>query len=325
MAVHTKLTEQEIADFIQDNYQIGKLVSFKEIMDGIDNSNFIIQTDSDKFILTIFENRIKKDELPFFMSLKLHLAEHKIRCPKPIKNNSGQLISSVKNKPAAVVSFLNGATLKPQENGLYASITKNHCAQVGQVLANLHNAVRDFKEVRKNDLGISGWRILFDKISAHIENYQPGLKKEIQEYIDFLEKNWRSDFQSGAVHVDLFPDNVFFDENNNLSGVIDFYFAANDLFIYDLAVTMNAWCFDENIKFDEEKFSEMLSEYKKIRFVSENELTFLKIALVGASLRFLLTRLHDLFFTPKESLVKIKDPQEYLQKIRFFIDQQKNS
>jgi homoserine kinase type II len=318
MAVHTKLTNQEIADFLKANYNIGDLVSYKEIIDGIDNSNFIINTTENKFILTIFESRINERELPFFMNLKLHLAEHNICCPKPIVNNSCSPISKIKNKSASVVSFLSGATLKPEEGGLYSSITVNHCAQIGKTMSALHNAVVDFDGVRKNDLGILGWRNLFNKIASHIDDYQTGLKAEIEDYINFLEQNWQNQYPQGATHLDLFPDNVFFDEQNNLSGVIDFYFAANDLFIYDLAVTMNAWCFDEKNQFDEKKFQAMLEEYQKVRMLSAEELSFLRIALIGASLRFLLTRLHDLFFTPKDSLVNIKNPQEYLQKIRFF-------
>jgi homoserine kinase type II len=323
MAVHTKLTKQEIADFIKENYQIGELISFKGIVDGVDNSNFIIETTHNKFILTIFEDRINKDELSFFMNLKLHLARHEICCPKPIINNQNNLISTLKNKPSAIVSFLSGATLKPEINGLYGSITTNHCAQIGKMSALLHSAVLDFEEVRKNDLGILGWRNLFNKITDKIENYQPGLKQEIESYIDFLENNWQNKHQSGAVHIDLFPDNVFFDKQNNLSGIIDFYFAASDLFIYDLAININAWCFDKNNQFSQEKYNIMLAEYQKIRKISQEELEFLKIALIGASIRFLLTRLNDLFFTPKDSLVKVKDPQEYLEKIRFF-NQYKN-
>jgi homoserine kinase type II len=318
MAVHTKLTNQEIADFLKENYSIGDLISYKEIIDGIDNSNFIINTTQNKFILTIFESRINEQELPFFMNLKLHLAGHNICCPKPILNNAHSPISKIKNKSASVVSFLSGTTLKPEESGLYNSITFSHCRQIGKVSANLHNAVMDFKEYRINDLGISGFRNLFNKISDRIENYQSGLKQEIQGYVDFLENNWQTTYPRGAVHADLFPDNVFFDEQNNLSGVIDFYFAANDLFIYDLAITMNAWCFDEKNQFDEKRSQAILEEYQKVRQLSKEELDFLKIALVGASLRFLLTRLHDLFFTPKDSLVNIKNPQEYLEKIRFF-------
>ncbi|MFT6220126.1 MAG: homoserine kinase type II, partial [Rickettsiales bacterium] len=218
MAVHTKLTKEEIANFVQENYQIGELISFKEIIDGIDNSNFIIETNVNKFILTIFESRINADELPFFMNLKLHLANHNISCPEPITNNYGTIISSIKNKPTSVVSFLNGATLKPEKNGLYASITTNHCSQIGKVVAGLHNAVLDFKEVRRNDLGISDWEGLFVKISEKTEDYQQGLRMEIRGYIDFLMKNWQINYPKGVVHVDLFPDNVFFDEKGDLSG-----------------------------------------------------------------------------------------------------------
>ncbi len=325
MAVYTKLTNQEIANFLKQNYAIGDLVSYKEIIDGIDNSNFIITTTENKFILTIFENRINEQELPFFMNLKLHLAEHQICCPKPILNSSNSPISKIKNKSASVVSFLSGSTIKPETSGLYALITVNHCQQIGKILAALHNAAVDFKGQRKNDLGILGWRNLFDKISDNIDEYQVGLKAEIESYINFLEQNWQNQHPSGAAHLDLFPDNVFFDEQNNLSGVIDFYFAANDLFIYDLAITMNAWCFDEQNQFDEKKFQTILEEYQKVRKLSVVEQNFLKIALVGASLRFLLTRLHDLFFTPKDSLVNIKNPQEFLQKVRFFFKSDKIS
>jgi homoserine kinase type II len=318
MAVHTKLTKQEIANFVQENYQIGELLSFKEIVDGIDNSNFIIETDVDKFILTIFESRINVDELPFFMNLKLHLARHQINCPEPIANNSGTIISSIKNKSASIVSFLKGATLKPEKNGLYASITTNHCSQIGKTVANLHNAVLDFNEVRRNDLGISDWENLFNKIAEKTENYQQGLSMEIRGYVDFLMKNWQINHPKGVVHADIFPDNVFFDEKGNLSGVIDFYFAANDLFIYDLAIIIYAWGFDGNYQFNQEKYDIILQEYQAIRPMSVMELDFLKIALVGASLRFLLTRLNDVFYTPENSLVNIKDPQEYLQKVRFF-------
>ncbi|MFT6106544.1 MAG: homoserine kinase type II [Rickettsiales bacterium] len=318
MAVHTKLTKQEIASFIKENYQIGELLSFKEIVDGIDNSNFIIETNVNKFILTIFESRINADELPFFMNLKLHLAGHGISCPEPINNNSGSIISLIKNKSASIVSFLNGTTLKPEKNGLYDSITIKNCAQIGKVAASLHKAVLDFKEVRRNDLGISDWEGFFNKIAEKTDDYQQGLRAEIRGYVDFLIRNWQINHPKGVVHVDMFPDNVFFDKKGDLSGVIDFYFAANDLFIYDLAIVINAWCFDKNNQFSQEKYDVLLQEYQKIRPISNIEMEFLRIALVGASLRFLLTRLYDLFFTPEDSLVNIKDPQEYLQKTRFF-------
>jgi homoserine kinase type II len=301
------------------------LISFQEIIDGIDNSNFIINTSSGKYILTIFEKRINKNDLPFFMNFKLHLAKKGISCPKPIQNNYGQLISEINGKSASVVTFLSGSTLRPRADGYYETITPNHCFEVGKTLALLHNAVHDFSGNRHNDLGIDGWRNLFNKISKNIEEYQQNLSDEIKSYLDFLERNWAKNLASGPIHSDLFPDNVFFDANSNLSGVIDFYFSANDFFIYDLAVTINAWVFDENNNFDEKKYNYMIAGYEKNRKISLEEAEFLKIALVGASLRFLLTRLHDLFYTPKDSLVKVKNPEEYLAKIRFFYSKLKNS
>lgn len=321
MAVYTKLDFSDIADFLK-NYEIGELVSFKEIIDGIDNSNFIIETDSGRFILTIFESRINKDELPFFINLKAHLAAQKVCCPNPIANKNGDLINKIKGKEALIVTFLSGATLKPQENGVYASIKPQHCFEIGKNLAILHLGVHDFKENKFNELGIKGFGNLFGKMADKIDSYEAGLKAEIENYLDFLQKKWSpeiaSNLASGVVHADLFPDNVFFDENDKISGIIDFYFSATDLFIYDLAIIINAWAFDAKNQFDQEKFEQILKGYETIRKLPKEEKEFLNIALVAAALRFLLTRLYDTFNTPKGSLVKIKNPQEYLQKIRFF-------
>ena len=324
MAVYTKLISEDITQFLK-NYQIGNLISFQEIIDGIDNSNFIIVTTSGRFILTIFESRIKKDELPFFMNLKLHLAKEGICCPEPISNNFGFLITEINGKSASIVTFLSGSTLNPKEDGYYNNITDKHCFEIGQILARLHLAVNSFKGSRKNDLGIYDWRNLFNKISVDIGNYKKDLDKEIKSYLDLLEKKWSHELPSGVVHSDLFPDNVFFNQKNELSGVIDFYFSANDFFIYDLAVVINAWCFDENNDFIKSRMNAILGGYEKIRKLQKNEEEFLKIALIGASLRFLLTRFYDLFHSKKNSLVKIKNPEEYLKKIRFFISELKNS
>lgn len=308
MAVYTKLTSQEISAHLE-KYDLGELVSLKEIMDGIDNSNFILETSKGKFILTIFEARIDKNILPFFINFKLHLAQKGISCPRPILDKSGQTIVDLKEKKSVIVTFLSGKTL--------TEISKEHCFEVGKILAKLHLAAADFKMSRENDLGFEGWKPLFSKFESRLENYQKDLDQEILENLDFLEKSWNSNLPSAAVHADLFPDNVFFDENGKVSGVIDFYFAANDSFIFDFACAVNAWCFDgEN--FSEEKFSELLRGYETIRKFLDKEKDFLKFALVGSAMRFLLTRLHDMFFTPKDSFVKIKDPQEYLKKLRFF-------
>lgn len=303
MAVHTKLTEQEIIAHLE-KYSLGELVEVREILEGIDNSNFVLGTTKGKFILTLIESKSRENDLPFFIALKLHLAEKGISCPRPILDNSGSALVDLKGKKSIIVSFLNGKEVK--------NIEPQHCFEVGKILARMHLAAADFKMLRQNDFGINSFRSLFLRFEHLLENYEKNLRNEILEDLDFLETSWNYNLPSAATHLDLFPDNVFFNETQRVSGVIDFYFAANDALIYDFAITMTAWCNSE------EKFLELLRGYEEVRKFEEDEKDFLKIALVAASMRFLLTRLHDMFFTPKDSLVKIKDPQEYLQKLRFF-------
>lgn len=306
MAVYTKLTAEEIRTHLT-KYDLGELVSFQDILAGIDNSNFILQTTKGKFVLTIFEKRIKPNDLPFFINFKLHLAKEGIPVPAPVLDKSGMAIVDLKNKKSSIVSFLEGGETK--------IILPNHCFEVGKFLAQMHIAAANFSEKRENDLGVKFWRPLFSKFEHLLDDYQIGLKQEILQSLDFLEKSWNFDLPSAATHLDLFPDNVFFDKDEKACGVIDFYFSANDALIYDFAVTMVAWCGSE------EKFLNLFGGYEQYRKFSEEEKNFLKIALVGAAMRFLLTRLHDMFFTPKDSFVKVKDPQEYLQKLRFFKSQ----
>jgi homoserine kinase type II len=328
MAVYTRLTREEISNHLK-NYSLGELVDFKEIIAGIDNSNFIIDTKKGRYILTIFESRINKEELPFFINFKLHLANHGICCPRPILDNSQAAIIDLKGKKSSIVTFLKGSTLEPEKNGRYKMITSKHCFEVGKTLAKLHVASTSFKESRDNELGVKGFRKLFKKFEHLIDDYQKNLGGEILEVIDFLEAKYSKDIlesildlPSFAIHADLFPDNVFFDENDNVCGVIDFYFAANDFLIYDFAIVVNAWSFDEDNNFIEEKFLQIVQGYNEIKKFSSDELKFLPIALIAAAMRFLLTRLHDMFFTPKDSLVKVKDPQEYLIKMRYFKSKQ---
>ncbi|MBP7710078.1 MAG: homoserine kinase [Rickettsiales bacterium] len=317
MAVYTKITQAEIAQHLQ-KYQLGQLIGLKEIIEGIDNSNFILETTQGKFIFTIFESRIDKNDLPFFVNFKLHLAQKGILCPRPILDNSGSSTVEIKGKESAIVTFLSGANLKAREDGYYDNITPNHCFEVGKTLAKLHEAAKDFSMSRPNELGANGWNPLFSKFRGLAADYEKNLDAEISEILNFLKNSWRFDLRSAACHLDLFPDNVFFDANAKFSGVIDFYFAATEALVYDFAIIVNAWCFDEKNNFSEEKFSEMLRGYEEVRKFSDEEKNFLKIALVGAAMRFLLTRLNDMLFTPKTALVKIKNPQEYLAKLRFF-------
>jgi homoserine kinase type II len=318
MAVFTKLTKSEIIQHLE-NYDLGELVDFKEILAGIDNSNFIIETTAGRFILTIFEGRISTADLPFFINLKMHLAARGICCPKPILNLQSQAISDLKGKKSAIVTFLSGKTLEPRPDGYYDNIMPNHCFEVGKVLARMHLAVADFDMTLTNNLGVAAFRNFFAKFANLADSFQSGLRQEISEALDFIEANWHHNFPLYPVHADLFPDNVFFDDNQHLSGVIDFYFAASDVLTYDFAVVVNAWCFDEKNQFDEIRFKSLKQGYDSIRQFSVDEKEFLKIALSAASLRFLLTRLHDFLFTPKDSLVKIKDPREYLAKLRYFL------
>jgi len=318
MAVYTKINFEELSQHLK-NYDIGELVDLVEIIDGIDNSNFIIKTTQNTFIFTIFESRIDKKSLPYFVNFKEHLASKNISCPTPIKAKNSQTILDFNNKKTAIVSFLKGSTLKPQNDGYYYNITNNHCYQVGTILAKMHLASRDFKLSRQNDLAVKDFENLFNKFIHLIDDYDPILKKLITSTLKLLKSNWKNDLESSSCHLDLFPDNVFFDEKNQISGVIDFYFSANDLLIYDFAIVVNAWCFDKT-NFNFEKFESLLNSYQKIKPFSAKELNFLETSLIAGAMRFLLTRLHDMFFTPKNSLVKIKNPIEYKEKLLFFIN-----
>ncbi len=303
MAVYTKLTKEEIGEHLRQ-YDLGELIDFKEILAGIDNSNFILETSKGKYILTIFEKRIKESDLPFFVNFVAHLAKNNLPVATPVVCKSGEIIASIKNKKSIIANFLKGGEVK--------EIKALHCFAVGEILARMHLAALDFEGKRENDLGIFYFKNLFAKFENLIDDYQIGLKEEIKADIEFLENNWNKNLPTAPAHLDLFPDNVFFNEKDELCGVIDFYFAANDLLVYDFAITVVAWCDSE------EKFMNFLNGYEKFRKLSEAEKDFLKIALVAACMRFLLTRLHDMFFTKKDSFVAIKNPQEYLKKLRFF-------
>jgi homoserine kinase type II len=318
MAVYTKINFEELSQHLK-NYDVGELVEFVEIIDGIDNSNFIVKTTKNNFIFTIFESRIDKNSLPYFINFKEHLSSKNISCPTPIKAKNLQTIIDFRDKKTVLVSFLNGATLKPNNDGYYYNITNNHCFQVGAILAKMHFASKDFKSSRQNDLAVKDFENLFNKFKHLLDDYDPNLNKLITSTLKLLNTSWRTDLEASSCHLDLFPDNVFFNEKNQITGVIDFYFSATDLLIYDLAITVNAWCFDKtNFNFD--KFDSLLNSYQKIKPLNSKELNFLETALIAGAMRFLLTRLNDMFFTPKNSLVKIKNPIEYKEKLLFFIN-----
>ena len=310
MAVYTEVGDKELAEFAA-GYDIGEVLSCKGIAEGIENSNFFLTTTSGNFILTLYEKRVNPDHLPFFLGLMDHLAEAGIPCPTPVHGRDNQALRNLCGRPAAIVTFLSG--LWPKR------ITPDHTAELGRALAELHIAGASFDIRRSNDLSITGWRPLLEKIGSRADEVLPGLACELEQELDVLEKFWpnsSSGLPSGVIHADLFPDNVFF-RNSQLTGLIDFYFACNDLFAYDLGVCLNAWCFEHDLSFNITKARRLLTAYRKVREFSSNELDALPLLSRGAAMRFLLTRLYDWLYAPVNAMVTLKDPLEYLARLRF--------
>jgi len=291
-----------------DNYNIGKLLSFEGIQEGVENSNYKIFMSSGLYILTIFEKRVDEKDLPFFIQLKKHLVQKNFLCPKPISNKKGNYINYIKNKASIINTYLKGKKA--------SSITKNHCQQLGQQLAIMHLKTQDFKLSRKNTLSQEYWKHLFENF-RYINNIEYNkLFKKINIEIDFLDKNWPKDLPSGVIHADAFQDNVFF-ENNVFSGIIDFYFACNDFYAYELAICINAWCFNSQYVLDTNKSTALLHSYQKNRKLIEIEQKAFPILLRGAAMRFLLTRFNDLIYHSEEAYVDLKDPLEYFNILHF--------
>jgi len=312
MAVYTNIDKQLLESFLQ-NYDLGKLLNFEGIQEGVENSNFKLIMSSGLYILTIFEKRVDEMELPFFIQLKKHLVKKNFLCPKPIVSNKGSYINTIKNKPSVINSFLKGQKLN--------SITENHCQQLGKQLSYLHIKSNDFKLSRQNNLSQKYWRNLFENFRYNKKTEYNNLFEEINTEIDFLEKNWPKNLPSGIIHADIFQDNVFFN-NDIFSGIIDFYFACNDYYAYELAICLNAWCFNSHQEFDTNKSATLLNSYQNQKKLSDKEKQVFPILLRGAAMRFLLTRLNDFFYQQKEAYVNIKDPMEYVHILNFH---QKNS
>ena len=308
MAVYTDVAADELAEFL-GHYDIGELLSYKGIAEGVENSNFLLHTTAGSFILTLYEKRVARDDLPFFLGLMTHLASHGIDCPQPLKNRSGEALSTLAGRPAAIINFLEGVwPRKP---------TAIHCAGVGQALAKMHLAGRGFKISRANALSVSGWRPLFEQAADRADEVQHGLRAFIGAELDYLESGvWPKGLPSGVIHADLFPDNVFF-LGDKLSGIIDFTFACDDMLAYDVAICLSAWCFESDCSFNVTKARAFLNAYGRERALSEAEQNALPLLARGAALRFLLTRLVDFLNVPEGALVRPKDPLEYVRKLRF--------
>jgi homoserine kinase type II len=307
LAVYTEIPENELTGHLS-RYDIGELHSIKGIAEGVENSNFLLSTDGGTFILTLYEKRVEEADLPYFLGLMAHLAGKGIKCPQPIAMRDGEVLGRLVGRPAAIVSYLDGISLRRPRN--------EHCAQLGEALAEFHLAAADFEMKRPNALGIGGWRPLFERSAARADEVEPGLAQLISDEIDFLERNWPADLPSGVIHADLFPDNVLF-LKDRLSGLIDFYFACNDTFAYDFAVCLNAWCFERDSEFNVTKAQAMLNGYVRVRPFLAGEFASLPVLCRGAALRFLLTRLFDWLNVPAGALVTPKNPAEYVARLRF--------
>lgn len=307
MAVYTDVGDDELESFLAE-YDVEPLVAFKGIAEGVENSNFLVETEGNRYILTLYEKRVKADDLPFFLGLMDHLAAKGIRCPVPVKGHDGRALRTLAGRPAALVTFLKG--LWPRR------ISPLHCQLLGGAMAAFHLAGRDYAASRANALGPGGWRNLFADIEGRADDVAPGLAEEIARDLTDVARCWPQALPSGIVHADLFPDNVFF-LGNELSGIIDFYFACRDFFAYDLAIALNAWCFEPDLSFNITKARGLLNAYGKIRPLEPAELATLPLLARGAALRFLLTRVYDWLNRPEGALVKPKDPREYLRKLRF--------
>jgi len=309
MAIYTKISRNDITS-IERKFNLGKIISFKGIKKGIENTNYLIRTKNNKYILTIFEKRVQKKDLPFFMSLMDKLNNHKINCPKPQKSKKGNYLVNIKNKPASIVSFVEGK----EKNKLKIK----DCYEIGKNIAKLHMTAKKIKLYRKNSMSLNSWPKLLKKIGKKSNKIDVNLNDLMKTSLKNIRKRWPKKLSSGIIHGDLFIDNIFF-KNNKFYGYIDFYFSSNDFLIYEIAICINALCFDKKNKkfiFNKKKSKNLLKGYSSLRKLSQDEKNSLNVLCRGAALRYLLTRTYDYLNTPKSAIIKIKNPSEYIQKLK---------
>lgn len=316
MAVYTQVSDRDLAGFLA-RFDIGAPIACTPIAEGIENSNYLVETvgpitrpghGTDKYILTLYEARVAAADLPFYLDLMKHLSGCGITCPLPVADRNGETLHTLCGRPAAIFTFLAGDWPR--------SPTPDQCRETGRALARLHAAGRSFDGTRPNDLSVPAWRELFEPLRRSADTVRPGLTAFIGEELSALERQWPVGLPGGIIHADLFPDNVFF-RDGKLSGLIDFYFACTDFLAYDIAICLNAWCFDADGTFDRRKAQALIEGYEDGRALLPEESAALPVLARGAAMRFLLTRLHDWFHTPKDALTRRKDPLEFIRRIEF--------
>lgn len=307
MAVYTEVNDEDLACFVAE-YNIGGVLACKGIAEGVENTNYILRTEKGVYILTLYEKRVNKSDLPFFMELMEHVSKSGVTCPTPIHRRDGKVLGELAGRPAAIISFLEGMWIKRP--------TVEHCGAVGRTLAAMHNATIGFPMSRPNALSVAGWEALYKQADGRADSVLPGLDTIITEELAFHQAHWPQGLPTGVIHADLFPDNVFF-LKGKLSGLIDFYFACTDILAYDVAICLNAWCFESDHAYNATKGRALLAGYRAVRPLSEGEMKAMPVLARGSALRFMLTRLVDWLNVPPGAMVKPKDPQEYWKKLRF--------
>jgi homoserine kinase type II len=305
MAVYTDITDQELADLLAD-YDLGAAISFKGVAEGVENSNFLLETETGRYFLTVYERRVRPQDLPFFLGLMRWLAQHGYPCARPVADRAGRELQTVRGKPCAIVEFLPGLSVRRP--------TVAHCRAAGEGLARLHLAAAGFPQVRANDLGAAAWAPLFATLRADAEALKPGLAAVIEADLAELVAAWPQGLPEGVIHADYFPDNVFF-QAGAFAGAIDFYFACTDALAYDIAIALNAWCFEPDGSFNITSARALVAGYETARPLSDAERSALPVLAHGAAMRFFLTRLNDWGATPAGALVRPKDPLEYERKL----------
>jgi homoserine kinase type II len=311
VAVYTHVPAEEMSALLA-RYGVGSLRSAKGIAEGVENSNYLVETDRDRFILTLYEKRVDEDDLPFFLALLDHLADHGLPVPRALKDGSGRQIQQVCGRPACLIEFLQGVSLSHP--------TAAQARAAGEALGAMHDALRDFAGERPNALGLRGWHDLAGKCGDSLERIRPGLARRIADELAWLDLHWPDDLPRAVVHADLFPDNVLM-LDDAVTGMIDFYFACTEIRAWDLAVTHSAWAFENDGSALRADVGRALLDGYESRFgLSREERAALPALARGAALRFTLTRAWDWLNTPPDALVARKDPLAFLRRLDAYAD-----
>jgi homoserine kinase type II len=306
MAVYTHVPAEEMAALL-DAYELGTLRSAKGIAEGVENSNYLVEATSGRFILTLYEKRVDAGDLPFFLALLDHLADRGLPVPRALKDREGRQIQTVSGRPACLIEFLDGVSLS------HPTPAQAHAA--GEALGRMHAALADFAPERPNTLGLPGWHALAARCGAAVDAIEPGLSARISDELAFLDAHWPADLPRAVIHADLFPDNVLM-LGDSVTGMIDFYFACTEVRAWDLAVTHSAWAFSaDGAEYDEAIGRALVDGYAQAFGLSAAERAALPVLARGAALRFTLTRAWDWLNTPADALVTRKDPLAFLRRL----------